>query len=102
MLDGAEVLVLPAAWVKGPLKEMRWELLTVPARWRTPAIWWRWGSAARAISATPGGESAGRSGGECGGSPALLLANLDPERVAYARRVLPVLENRRFARPELN
>ncbi|HAH13704.1 MAG TPA: hydrolase, partial [Pantoea agglomerans] len=27
VLDGAEVLVLPAAWVKGPLKEMHWELL---------------------------------------------------------------------------
>ena len=35
-------------------------------------------------------------------SPALMFAELDPERVAYARRVLPVLENRRFARPELN
>ena len=28
VLDGADLLVLPAAWVKGPLKEMHWELLT--------------------------------------------------------------------------
>jgi len=35
-------------------------------------------------------------------APALLFADLDPERLVYARQVLPVLENRRFARPELD
>ncbi|WP_130834367.1 deaminated glutathione amidase [[Erwinia] mediterraneensis] len=101
-LDGAEVLVLPAAWVRGPLKEMHWELLT----------------RARALENTCYVVAAG----ECGprnignslvidplGVPiasapevaALIFAELDAQRIAYARRVLPVLENRRFARPEL-
>ena len=36
-----------------------------------------------------------------GEAPALGFATLDRERVAHARRVLPVLENRRFADPVL-
>lgn len=34
-------------------------------------------------------------------APALVFADLDPARIAHAREVLPVLANRRFARPEL-
>jgi predicted amidohydrolase len=34
-------------------------------------------------------------------TPTLLLVDLDRERLAYARRILPVLDNRRFAPPEL-
>jgi predicted amidohydrolase len=36
-----------------------------------------------------------------GEAPALVFADIDPARIAYARTVLPVLENRRFAKPEL-
>jgi predicted amidohydrolase len=34
-------------------------------------------------------------------APALIFADLDPARIAHARKVLPALQNRRFARPEL-
>ena len=34
--------------------------------------------------------------------PALLFAELSTERLAQARASLPVLQNRRFARPELS
>ncbi|MCW5238436.1 deaminated glutathione amidase [Verminephrobacter eiseniae] len=101
-LDGAEVLVLPAAWVKGPLKEAHWELLL----------------SARALENTCYAVAAGECGernighsmvvdplgvvvARAAESPALLIAALDPARIAHARRVLPVLANRRFARPEL-
>jgi predicted amidohydrolase len=36
-----------------------------------------------------------------GEAPALVFADIDPERLAHARKVLPVLANRRFAPPEL-
>ena len=36
-----------------------------------------------------------------GEAPTLLFAEIDPARIAHARSVLPVLANRRFARPEL-
>ena len=103
VLDGADLLVLPAAWVKGPLKEMHWELL----------------NRARALENTcyvvAVGECGPRNIGNslvvdplgvvianAAESPTLMFADIDPDRIAYARRVLPVLENRRFARPELN
>ena len=48
-----------------------------------------------------GGGSAGRGDGQRGRGPALVVAEIDPERLAHARKVLPVLANRRFAAPEL-
>lgn len=102
VLDGAQVLVLPAAWVKGPLKEAHWELLL----------------SARALENTCYAVATGECGernighsmvvdplgvvvARAAESPTLLIAELDPARIAHARRVLPVLANRRFARPEL-
>ena len=35
-------------------------------------------------------------------APALVFAEIDAGRIAHARHVLPVLANRRFAKPELN
>ena len=101
-LAGAEVLVLPAAWVKGPLKEHHWATLL----------------AARALDSTAYIVAAGECGNKNIGqsrvidplgvtiaaaaeAPALLMAEIDRERVAQARRQLPVLINRRFAPPQL-
>jgi predicted amidohydrolase len=36
-----------------------------------------------------------------GEAPTLLFAEIDPARIAEARRVLPCNENRRFAAPQL-
>ena len=101
-LQGADVLVLPAAWVKGPLKEHHWSTLL----------------AARALDTTCYVVAAGECGNKNIGqsrvvdplgvtvaaaaeTPALLLTEIMSERIALARRQLPVLCNRRFAPPQL-
>jgi predicted amidohydrolase len=100
--DGADVLVLPAAWVKGPMKERHWEIL-VTARALENTCWM-----------VAVGECGERNIGQsmvidplgvvtaCAGeAPALVFAEIDAARIAHARRVLPALANRRFGRPEL-
>ncbi|PNF11840.1 hydrolase [Enterobacter cancerogenus] len=101
-LQGADVLVLPAAWVKGPLKEHHWATLL----------------AARALDTTCYVVAAGECGNKNIGqsrvidplgvtiaaaaeAPALLLTEVNSERIALARQQLPVLRNRRFAPPQL-
>lgn len=101
-LQGADVLVLPAAWVKGPLKEHHWATLL----------------AARALDTTcyvvASGECGNKNIGQsrvidplgvtiasAAEAPALLLTEIILERIAFARRQLPVLRNRRFAPPQL-
>jgi predicted amidohydrolase len=101
-VDGADVLVMPAAWVKGPMKERHWDLLV----------------AARALENTcwmvAVGECGERNIGQSmvvdplgvvtvrvGEAPALAFAGIDRARLDHARAALPVLANRRFARPEL-
>lgn len=101
-LAGAEVLALPAAWVRGPLKEHHWATLL----------------AARALDTTcyivASGECGGKNiGRSCVVDPLgvtvaaaaeaadLLFADISPQRVAQVREQLPVLKNRRFAAPRL-
>ncbi len=101
-LDGAEVLVLPAAWVKGPLKEMHWDLLTRAHALENTCYMVAVGECGpRNIGNSLVVDPLGVAVANAAESPTLLFAKLDPERVVYARRMLPVLENRRFARPEL-
>ncbi|KFX20424.1 deaminated glutathione amidase [Pectobacterium betavasculorum] len=102
VLDGADVLVLPSAWIKGPLKEAHWELLV----------------RARALENTTYLVAVGECGIKNIGNsmvvdplgvvvvqapetPALIYADIEPERLAYARQALPVLVNRRFRKPTL-
>jgi predicted amidohydrolase len=94
---GADVLVLPAAWVRGPLKEHHWRTL----------------AAARALDNTvyvvASGECGARNIGQslvvdplgvpiaqAGEDPATITAHVTRERLDAARRRLPVLQNRRF------
>ncbi|MFW5411009.1 deaminated glutathione amidase [Pectobacterium brasiliense] len=103
VLDGADVLVLPSAWIKGPLKEAHWELLV----------------RARALENTTYLVAVGECGVKNIGNSmvvdplgvvvvqapetqALIYADIDPERLAYARQILPVLANRRFQKPTLD
>ena len=95
---GAQLLVLPAAWVRGPAKERHWELMV----------------AARAVENT----CYVAASGECGATnigasmvvdplgtvvarldeaPGLTFAELHRDRFDAARAALPVLANRRFA-----
>ncbi|WP_144884654.1 deaminated glutathione amidase [Leclercia adecarboxylata] len=101
-LAGAEVLVLPAAWVRGPLKEHHWSTLL----------------AARALDTTCYVVAAGECGNKNIGQsriidplgvtiaaaaegPALLIAEISQQRITLVRQQLPVLRNRRFAPPQL-
>lgn len=101
-LQGAEVLVLPAAWVRGALKEHHWSTLL----------------AARALDTTcymiAAGECGNRNIGQsriidpfgvtiaaAAEIPALIMAEISAERVRQVRTQLPVLRNRRFAPPQL-
>ena len=89
-LQGAEILVLPAAWVRGPLKEHHWSTLL----------------AARALDTTCIGQSRiidpfGVTIAAASEMPALIMAEVTPERVRQVRAQLPVLNNRRFAPPQL-
>ncbi|MBJ3814558.1 deaminated glutathione amidase [Shimwellia pseudoproteus] len=101
-LQGAQALVVPAAWLKGPLKEQHWATLL----------------AARALDTTcyviGAGECGNRNIGQsrivdpmgvvlaaAAEQPALIVGDIDASRVAEVRRQLPVLANRRFMSPIL-
>lgn len=101
-LQGADVLVLPAAWVRGTLKEHHWSTLL----------------AARALDATCYVIAAGECGNKNIGQsriidplgvtiaaaaevPTLIMAEISAERIQQVRAQLPVLRNRRFAPPQL-
>ncbi|KAB0878846.1 deaminated glutathione amidase [Cronobacter muytjensii] len=101
-LAGAELLALPAAWVRGPLKEHHWATLL----------------AARALDTTcyvvASGECGNRNIGQsrivdplgvtltaAAEGPDLIFAEVSAQRVSQVRAQLPVLKNRRFAAPQL-
>lgn len=101
-LQGAEILALPAAWVRGPLKEHHWATLL----------------AARALDTTcyliASGECGTRNIGQsriidplgvtlAGATqqPQLIVSEVLREHLLNVREQLPVLQNRRFALPQL-
>ncbi|UIN19390.1 deaminated glutathione amidase [Herbaspirillum frisingense] len=101
-VDGAQVLVLPAAWVKGPLKEMHWEtLLRARALENTAYVVAVGECGERNIGQSMVIDPFGLPIVQAGESPNLVFATLDPQRLEIARAALPVLANRRFALPEL-
>ncbi|WP_019547352.1 nitrilase-related carbon-nitrogen hydrolase [Streptomyces sulphureus] len=95
---GADVLALPAAWVRGPAKERHWEVM-ITARALENTCW-------VAASGECGPRNIGNSlivdplgtpRSRLGSAPGLAWAEADPSVTSAARRTLPVLENRRFA-----
>jgi Predicted amidohydrolase len=103
VLEGADVLVLPAAWVKGPNKEFHWQtLVTARALENTSYMIAVGECGSRNIGASMVVDPLGIACVRAGEAPALLYADLDRERLEYARKILPVLENRRFRKPELS
>lgn len=102
VLDGADVLVLPAAWVKGPLKEMHWEVLVTARALENTCYLVAVGECGpRNIGNSRVIDPLGVVIAGAAEAPALVFATLDPARIAHAKGVLPVLENRRFATPVL-
>ncbi|EHH69636.1 deaminated glutathione amidase [Gluconobacter morbifer] len=101
-LAGAEVLLLPAAWIRGPAKERHWEVMAVARALENTCYVVAVGECGeRNIGASMVVDPLGVVTLALGESPALGFAPLDRERIAHARRILPVLENRRFAPPVL-
>lgn len=96
------MLVLPAAWVKGPLKEMHWEVLvTARALENTSYIVAVGECGERNIGNSMVVDPLGVAIARAAEAPALVFADIDRERLAYARKALPVLENRCFGVPQL-
>ncbi|MFQ1061680.1 deaminated glutathione amidase [Bordetella trematum] len=101
-LDGAEVLVAPSAWVKGPMKEMHWQVLSQARALENTCYLVAVGECGpRNIGASMAVDPLGVIVARAAETDALVFAELDPARVHQARHSLPVLKNRRFARPEL-
>ncbi|GAB7191745.1 carbon-nitrogen hydrolase family protein [Kineococcus sp. NUM-3379] len=106
---GAQFSVVAASWGAGPTKVEQWEVL---ARARALDSTTFLLAAAQADPATTGApERAGAPSGvghsmvvsplgavlaRLGDEPGLLVVDVDPEEVATARAVVPVLANRRF------
>lgn len=100
---GAGAIVVSAAWVRGPLKEQHWKLLTAArALENTCYVLACSEVSSRNIGCSriinPMGEivaSADDEGAE------LIVAELNRESLESTRRILPVLQNRRFTDPQL-
>lgn len=101
-LQGAEIIALPTAWVRGPLKEHHWSTLL----------------AARALDTTCYFVAAGECGNKnigqsrivdpcgvtlagAGYQPQLIMAEACKGTLQQIRDALPVLNNRRFAPPQI-
>ncbi|MFH5066801.1 deaminated glutathione amidase [Enterobacter cloacae complex sp. 2024EL-00215] len=101
-LQGADVLVLPAAWVKGPLKEHHWAtLLTARALDTTCYVVAAGECGNKNIGQSRVVDPLGITIAAAAEAPVLLLTEIISERIALARQQLPVLRNRRFAPPQL-
>lgn len=98
---GAEVIVVPAAWVAGPRKVHHWRtLLTARAIENTVYVAAVGQPAPRycghSLVVDPFGEVVAEAGPGSEAEPLVLRAALDPEVVSEARRVNPSLTNRRL------
>ncbi|WP_341669425.1 deaminated glutathione amidase [Alcaligenes sp. SDU_A2] len=101
-IDGAQVLLAPSAWLKGPLKEHHWRVLTTARALENTAYVVAVGECGeRNIGQSLVVDPLGVIVAQAAETPTLLLVDLDRERLAYARRILPVLDNRRFQTPQL-
>jgi predicted amidohydrolase len=96
---GAEVVLLPAAWVHGPLKESHWEVLVRARAIENTVYVAAAGLAGRQLTGCsmlvdPMGVALARAGE----AEALVVGEVDRERLRAVRRVNPSLEG---TRPDL-
>ena len=101
-LAGATLLVVPAAWVKGPLKESHWDL-NLRARALENVCFVAGVSECGPVNigCSKVVDPYGVVVAQCGTSDQLLFTDSDAQTVERCRAALPVLENRRFAAPKL-
>lgn len=96
-LAGADVLVLPAAWVRGPQKEHHWQVLaTARALENTVYLVGSGECGARNIGQSIIVDPLGAVVAQAGSEPTTISARISRERIESVRAQLPVLENRRF------
>jgi deaminated glutathione amidase len=94
---GADVLVLPAAWVRGPLKEHHWRtLVTARALDNTVYVVASGECGPRNIGQSLVVDPLGVPVAQAGEDPTMITALVSRERLTAARDRLPVLQNRRF------
>ena len=94
---GAEVLVVPAAWVDGPLKAMQWRALAVARAIENTAVVVAVGMAGRGLtgrSLVVGPD--GVVGLELDEQPGIRTVDLDVAQVGAVRAANPSLANRRY------
>lgn len=102
VLDGADALVLPAAWVKGPLKEFHWDtLITARALENTCYMIAVGESGPRNIGLSKVIDPLGVTISAASEEDGLVVSVINKKRIEYARSILPALANRRFQKPEL-
>lgn len=102
-LQGAEALLVPAAWVRGPLKEHHWmTLCTARALDNTVYVIGSGEISERNVGMSCVVDPMGRVISGAAEDEALIFADIDPQRVADVRAKLPVLANMRFAPPSLS
>lgn len=99
---GADLLSVPAAWVRGPGKEWHWEVMvTARALENTCYVAAVGECGPRNIGCSMLVDPLGVAVTRAGSGPDLLFATVDKERIRTAREALPVLVNRRFCDPDL-
>lgn len=99
---GADALLLPAAWVRGPLKEEHWQtMVSARAVENTVYVVGVGEISDRNIGRSLVVDPLGVTIAAAAEQPELIFAELDHERIERARASLPVLKNRRFATPTL-
>lgn len=101
-LSGATLLVVPAAWVRGPLKEMHWDI-NIRARALENTCYLAAVSECGPVNVGQSkiADPYGVVVAQCGTANQLLFADIDAKTVEACRESLPVLKNRRFAAPHL-
>ncbi|GBQ93830.1 hydrolase [Acetobacter nitrogenifigens DSM 23921 = NBRC 105050] len=101
-LNGAELIAVPSAWVRGPGKEWHWEvMLTARALENTCYVAGIGECGPRNIGCSMVVDPLGVAVVRTGQDPDLLFCEISKERIAKTRATLPVLQNRRFADPTL-
>jgi predicted amidohydrolase len=92
--QGAQVILLPAAWVRGPLKEDHWEtLLRARAIENTVYVAAAGQASSRYAGSSMVVDPMGVAVVRAGESEQLITGDLDAERLAAVRRKLPSREN---------
>lgn len=94
---GADVLVVPAAWVAGPLKEHQWRtLVTARAIESTAYVVSACQSPPRYVGCSQVVDPAGLVLASVDTTVGVAVADLLPERVAEVRAAVPSLRHRRY------